>query len=139
MSALVSKEEFAEVLSLIQQGRHNAVRAVNIALVETYWGIGALLSRKVSEAAWGKGIIKSLAEWLKQEAPDLKGFSAQNLWRMKQFYETYQADPKLSAVLRVLPWTHHCILLVKALLREKLHEWRTMLGRKANELEERKS
>ena len=57
MTALVSKEEFAEVLSLIQQGRHNAVRAVNVALVETYWGIGALLSRKVSEAAWGKGCL----------------------------------------------------------------------------------
>ncbi len=35
------------------------------------------------------------------DTTDVKGFSDKNLWRMKQFYETYcQADEKLSAVLR---------------------------------------
>jgi predicted nuclease of restriction endonuclease-like (RecB) superfamily len=45
-----------------------------------------------------------------QNAPDIKGFSDKNLWRMKQFYETYQADEKLSPLVRELPWTHNTII-----------------------------
>ena len=33
--------------------------------------------------------------------------------RMKQFYEIYHDNEKLSALLRVLSWTHHCILMAQ--------------------------
>ncbi|MBU4589950.1 MAG: hypothetical protein KKG01_03400 [Candidatus Omnitrophica bacterium] len=36
---------------------------------------------------------------------------AQNLWRMKQMYETYKDYEKLSPVVRELPWTHNAIIL----------------------------
>ena len=92
---LIKKDsEFAEVLSIIRAGRAKAYEAVNVALIDTYWAVGEHLSRKVAEAAWGKGVVKELAEWLLTRSPDLKGFSASNLWRMKQFYETYADSPK---------------------------------------------
>ena len=72
------------------RGPARAFEAVNVALIDTYWAVGAHLSRKVSEAGWGKGIVKELATWLAAQVPDLKGFSSSNLWRMKQFYEVYQ-------------------------------------------------
>lgn len=50
---------------------------------------------------------------------EIKGFSAQNLWRMKQFYETYHANEELSALLRVLSWTHHCILMAQCKSNEE--------------------
>jgi len=59
----------------------------------------------------GKGVVKELAAWLGTEAPELKGFSASNLWRMKQFYETYTATPKLATLLRELSWSKHLLLL----------------------------
>ena len=34
-----------------------------------------------------------------------------NLFRMRQFYETYRDDVKVSALLRQLPWTHNLIIL----------------------------
>jgi len=40
--------------------------------------------------------------WLARHALELKGFSAQNLWRMKQFYEIYHQNEKLSPAVRVL-------------------------------------
>ena len=43
--------EFSEVLGIIQTGRAKAYEAVNIALIETYWAVGAHLSRKVAEAS----------------------------------------------------------------------------------------
>ncbi|MGD0442587.1 MAG: PDDEXK nuclease domain-containing protein [Edaphobacter sp.] len=103
--------EFSEVLGIIRTGRAKAYEAVNVALIETYWAVGAHLSRKVAEAGWGKGVVKELSAWLLAQAPDLKGFSASNLWRMKQFYELYADSPKLATLLRVLSWTKHQLLV----------------------------
>jgi len=109
---LIKKDsEFSEVLGIIRAGRAKAYKAVNVALIDTYWAVGAYLSRKVAEAGWGKGVVKELADWLLTRAPDLKGFSASNLWRMKQFYETYAGSPKLAPLVRVLPWTHNLLIL----------------------------
>ncbi|MHB8241777.1 MAG: PDDEXK nuclease domain-containing protein [Solirubrobacteraceae bacterium] len=103
--------EFMEILGIIHSGRSKAFAAVNVALIETYWAIGEQLSRKVSDAGWGKGVVTELANWLAAEAPDLKGFSPSNLWRMKQFYETYSPLPKLATLLRALSWSKHLLLL----------------------------
>jgi hypothetical protein len=72
--------EFSQVLEIIRAGRGKAYEAVNVALIETYWAVGSHLSHKVAEASWGKGVVKELADWLLMQAPDLKGFSASNLW-----------------------------------------------------------
>jgi predicted nuclease of restriction endonuclease-like (RecB) superfamily len=103
--------EFAEILRIIHGGRARAFEVVNVALIDTYWAVGAYLSRKVSEAGWGKGIVQELATWLAVQVPDLKGFSSSNLWRMKQFYEVYQNDEKLAPLVRQLSWTHNLIIL----------------------------
>jgi hypothetical protein len=52
-----------------------------------------------------------LADWLGKQAPDLKGFSASNLWRMRQFYETCAELPKLATLLPELSWSKHLLLL----------------------------
>lgn len=96
------EKDFSEVLKLIQTGRFQAYRSINMVMIKTYWSVGAYLSRKVAESGWGKGVVKELSAWLTQKAPDIKGYSAQNLWRMKQLYELYNANPKLSALLREL-------------------------------------
>lgn len=77
--------EFPEVLAIIKDARSRAFQAVNVALIETYWSVGCYLSRKVTESGWGKGIVVELADWLLACAPEIRGFSAQNLWKMKQF------------------------------------------------------
>jgi predicted nuclease of restriction endonuclease-like (RecB) superfamily len=109
---LVKKDsEFAEVLGIIQAGRAKAYKAVNVALIDTYWAVGAHLSSRVAQGGWGKGIVRELSEWLLRQAPDLKGFSASNLWRMKQFYEVYADQPKLAPLVRVLSWTHNLMIM----------------------------
>jgi predicted nuclease of restriction endonuclease-like (RecB) superfamily len=111
MKSMKNTGEFSEILSIIRRGRAQAFEAVNVALMDTYWAVGAHLSHKVAEGRWGKGIVKELSDWLLAQAPELKGFSASNLWRMKQFYEAYAEAPKLAALLRELPWTHNLLIL----------------------------
>ena len=41
----------------------------------------------------------------------LRGFTRRNLFRMRQFYATYQGDEKVAPLVRQLPWTHNLIIL----------------------------
>ncbi|MDP2903712.1 MAG: DUF1016 N-terminal domain-containing protein [Methylovulum sp.] len=94
---------FPPVLQLIQHAKSRALSTVNQQLLELYWQIGEYLSNKVAEQGWGKQVVQQLADWLATQEPNLRGFSSQNLWRMKQFFETYQGNEKLSTLLRELP------------------------------------
>ncbi|CAH2031281.1 PDDEXK nuclease domain-containing protein [Trichlorobacter ammonificans] len=98
---------FAEVLGQIQQTRQRVFAQANTALIDLYWRIGQTISHKVAQAGWGKGVVTELARYIAHADPTLKGFSDKNLWRMKQFYETYCDDEKLSTLVRELPWTHN--------------------------------
>lgn len=40
----------------------------------------------------------------------LRGFTRANLFRMRQFYETYQAHESVAPLARLLPWTHNLII-----------------------------
>jgi predicted nuclease of restriction endonuclease-like (RecB) superfamily len=108
MNKLNSTETtFRELLVQIQQTRQQVFAQANTSLMELYWLIGHTISEKVQREAWGKGVVSELARYIAQHAPEVKGFSDKNLWRMKQFYETYKGDEQLSAMARVLPWTHN--------------------------------
>lgn len=102
---------FVEVLTLIESAQRQAYQAVNTALIELYWQVGQLLSAKIAAAEWGDGVVRQLADYLAQTQPSLRGFTRANLFRMRQFYEAYQADEKVAPLLRQLSWTHHLMIL----------------------------
>jgi len=114
-----SQPDFVDVLRHIQQSRQKIFAQINTALIDLYWQLGQIISHKVSTEAWGKGVVTDLAAFIAQQDPDLKGFSDKNLWRMKQFFETYQADEKLSPLLRELPWTHNTIIFSRCKTAEE--------------------
>ncbi len=105
------EKQFTEIRHLINKAKTRAFKAVNTELINLYWEIGKYISNKIANEEWGKGIVKNLSNYLKETEPELKGFSSQNLWRMKQFYETYKDYPKLSPLVREIPWTHNMIIL----------------------------
>ena len=103
----IYQQDFAEVLGQIQQTRQRVFAQANTALIDLYWHVGQTLSHKVAQAGWGKSVVAELARYIALADPSVKGFSDKNLWRMKQFYEAYQDDQKLSPLLRQLPWSHN--------------------------------
>ncbi|NET55016.1 MAG: DUF1016 domain-containing protein [Symploca sp. SIO2E6] len=112
---------FDEVLRQIQASRQKAFAQVNAALIELYWQIGEIISHKVKTEAWGKGVVRELARYIAQNDPEAKGFSDKNLWRMKQFYETYQGEEKLAALTIKLPWTHNTMIFSRCNTKSGLH------------------
>ena len=99
------------VLGLIEAARGRAIAAVNTTLIELYWGIGEFISRKISRDGWGKGTVQDLATTIQRRFPGMTGYSAQNLWRMRQFVEVYRDQPKLSPLVRELSWTHNLLIM----------------------------
>lgn len=96
---MTAREDFLEVYELIVASWARAFQMVNRELISLYWNVGRYISQRTEEAQWGKGIVESLSLYLKSQEPDLKGFSARNMWRMKQFFEFYDQFPKLSPVV----------------------------------------
>jgi predicted nuclease of restriction endonuclease-like (RecB) superfamily len=111
--SLTPSPDFSPVLELIRQARTRTLTAINYELIDLYWQLGQYLSEKVNQESWGKGKIQQLVAWLNQQEFDSKGFSASNLWRMRQFYDTYAGSEKLAPVVRELLWTHNLIILGK--------------------------
>jgi len=110
-STLPFESAFVEVVELIRTARRRAAHAVNTELIELYWRIGDYLNGKIEANGWAKGTVVQLAAYIAQREPGLRGYSPQNLWRMRQFFVTYRDDPKLSPLVRVLPWSHNMIIL----------------------------
>lgn len=103
--------DFNEIVSLIAHAKQRAVQAVNTTLIDLYWQVGEIISHKIAAAEWGDGVVNELAAHLARTQPGLRGFTRPNLFRMRQFYEAYRDDEKISALLRQLPWTHNLIIL----------------------------
>jgi predicted nuclease of restriction endonuclease-like (RecB) superfamily len=106
--------QFAEVAGIVRTGRSKAYASVNAAVIETYWQVGRYISEKIEKAAWGQGVVQKLADYLQETISDPRGFSARNLWRMRQFHDLYGNYEKLSALLTQLSWTNHLLIISKA-------------------------
>src|SRR5688500_2539320 len=91
----------------ILHARTSAARAVNRELVLLYWDIGRAIVEKQQIAGWGDSVVERLAADLRGSFSDMRGFSADNLWRMRQFFTEYsgsefleQAVPELTKARR---------------------------------------
>lgn len=108
---LEQQQNFSEILNLISTSKQKAFSSVNTILIELYWSVGEYISSKTIKESWGKSVVQELANFIVQKEPNLQGFTARNLWRMKQFYETYQGNEKLSPLVTQLSWTNNLMIL----------------------------
>lgn len=107
-------EDFIEVLSIIEQARENVYRAANREFISMYWDIGKFVSEKVHTSGWGKATVKDFSEFVQSHYVGIQGFSASNIWRMRQFYETYKENERLAALTRDINWTNNLKILARA-------------------------
>ena len=100
-------ERFSDIIHIIKQSQANAIRAINSELLNLYWNIGEYISKKIEGSEWGDSVVAELAKYIQLNEPEIKGFSDKNIWRMKQFFETYKDFPKLSTLSREISWSHN--------------------------------
>ena len=94
-------QDFAQIIQIIEQNRSQAIQVINHASVLTAWQVGAYVSDKIKNAAWGSKVVQQLAEYIHTQNPTLKGWSKVTIYRMVQFYETYSSVEFLNLLVHL--------------------------------------
>jgi len=82
-----------------------------------YWNIGKII---VANTKYGTKFVENLANDIKAEFPDAKGYSARRLKYMRKFAETISDEQKVLTVSALLSWSHNILLLDKAKTQEEI-------------------
>lgn len=100
---------YTEISGLINKSRNRVYNIVNVEMLNLYWNIGKIIidmQEGMIRASYGDAMLEKLSEKLTNEFG--KGFSAQNLRKMRQFYISF---PIRSSVMNELSWTHYLELI----------------------------
>lgn len=100
-----------EIKARIRQAQYQALRAVNAELLRLYRDIGESIHWKQESLGWGKSVVETLAHDLQAEFPGRNGFSARNLWNMRDFYRAYSTRPKLQPLVAEISWSKNIVIL----------------------------
>ena len=117
----LSISNFTEIVNIIETAKNNAYKKVNEELIKMYWKIGGYLHNQSSNAEFGDAYVDAISEEIVRNFPGIKGFSRRGLYRMKQFYELYENDEFVSALLTQISWTNHLAIMSKAKKVEERH------------------
>ena len=99
----------------IRKTQLQAALSANRELILLYWDIGKELYEKQEEQGWGNAVVENLSSDLKNEFPNIKGFSRRNLFYMKRFYLFYKSDfEKVQQLVAQIPWGHNIFIISKS-------------------------
>lgn len=107
------KEFLQEIKERIQKAQFSALHAVNKELIMLYWDIGKSIVEKQKNEEWGDSIVRGLAKDIQDAFPGMTGFSARNLWRMRDLYLSYVDNEKVTTLLSQISWSHNIAILSK--------------------------
>ena len=136
------KDLLVDIKTRVRQGQIRASFSANSEMLATYWDIGKIIHERQQSEGWGKSVIPRLANDLKNELSDIKGFSERNIRSMVAFYSEYTFIPSIWQLpvaklkkpsnqivqpavaqlktlvndyenLFLISWTHHIILIQK--------------------------
>ncbi len=103
-----------EIKEQIKAAQYKALQKVNTEQIALYWNIGKTIVQRQQQYGWGKSIVELLAIELQKEFVGTEGFSARNLWRMRNLYEQYHNSKIiLQPMVAEIPWSHNIIILEK--------------------------
>ncbi len=106
----------------IRAARTRAALAVNNELILLYWQIGRDILERQEREGWGAKVIERLANDLRHEFPDMKGFSPRNLKYMRKFAESWPDEQFVQQVVAQLPWGHN-VRILDHLKNAEEREW----------------
>jgi len=111
--------DFGAVISIIENAKGRALKAVNAELINMYWEVGKYLSGLCTESSFGDKVIDDVAKYISKNAPAIKGFNRSGLYRMRRFYDTYKDDEFVSTLLTQISWSNHLAIMSKSKTKEE--------------------
>lgn len=83
------KKFLIELKEKVKNSQLKAAVKVNYELLDLYWNLGKKITEKQAKFSWGEAFISNLSKDLKNEFPNMKGFSIQNLKNIRYWYLFY--------------------------------------------------
>jgi len=79
----------SDIKTRIRTSQIRATLAANAEMIAMYWDIGRMIHQRQKKEGWGTAVIPHLSRDIRNELPEIKGFSERNLKRMIAFYREY--------------------------------------------------
>lgn len=108
----------------IQLTQLRITTTANTQLIEFYWKLGKDIVEMERTTQWGNKLIDMLSIDLRNEFPNLKGFSRRNLYAIRQWYLFFSAEFEfVPQAVAQLPWGHQRLII------SKIKEGKTAIGK----------
>lgn len=112
---------FNQIITMIEKRKNNAYKKVNEELILLYLEVGQFLYELIEKGNYGDKITTKAAEFMKNNYPEMRGFTKRNIERMVQFYKTYKDDEIATPLVTQLSWTNNLLILSGSKSEEERH------------------
>jgi len=114
MSELTAYNEFFKaVIDTINSAKYEAYKSLNKYHIGQNFELGKLIVKNQEKNNWGKSIVDTLSRDINKTVDGAKGYSPQNLWRMRQFYLEYKNETELLEIASTIPWGQNLLIMHK--------------------------
>lgn len=104
---------FNKIIQTINSARYEAYKSLNKHHIGLNFEIGKLIVKNQEVNNWGKSIVDTLSADINKQIDGIKGYSSQNLWRMRQFYLEYKDEQELLDLATKIPWGQNLLIMHK--------------------------
>ena len=112
---------FNQIIEMIEKRKNNAYRKVNEEMILLQLEVGKFLYELKENSNYGDKITTKASDFMKNNYPNIKGFTKRNIERMIQFYSTYKDDEIATPLVTQLSWTNNLLILSGAKSKEERH------------------
>ena len=102
---------FREIIETINSARYQAYKSLNKFHIGQNFEIGRIIVENQEINQWGQSIVDTLSKDINKQIDGVKGYSPQNLWRMRQFHLEYKDIPELLGLALKIPWGQNMLII----------------------------
>jgi len=102
-----------EIINIINSARYDAFKSINKHHIGLNFEIGNQIVINQEKFGWGKSIVNSMSNDINKKIDGIKGYSPQNLWKMRQFYLEYKDKNDLLKMALNIPWGQNMLIVHK--------------------------
>ena len=112
---------FNKIIEFVENRKNNAYKKVNEELILLYLDVGKYLFDLQQDSNYGDKITTRAANFMKNNYPNIKGFTKRNIERMIQFYKIYKDDEIATPLVTQLSWTNNLLIISGSKTQEERH------------------
>ena len=112
---------FNKIIELIEERKNNAYTKINEELILLYLDVGKFLYELQQDSKYGDKVTTKASDFMKNNYPNIKGFTKRNIERMIQFYKIYKEDEIATPLVTQLSWTNNLLILSGSKSKEERH------------------